>query len=112
VPKPRSAQALGMARSVSGRALHRQGHPKILPNRFAERFTSAEVVYRLTGTDVTGLPKYGTVKGGGHLAIPVSQRRAPHSSGGAPDPPPASMQTQKRSSKPRRNHDFPISGKC
>jgi hypothetical protein len=41
---------------------------------------------------------------------PRLQRRAPHPSGGAPDTPPASMQAQKRSSKPRRNHNFPISG--
>jgi hypothetical protein len=33
-------------------------------------FTSTEVVYGVTGTDVTVFPEYGVaVKGGGHLAI-------------------------------------------
>ena len=33
------------------------------------RFTSTEVVYGVTDPDVTDLPEYGAVKGGGHLAI-------------------------------------------
>jgi hypothetical protein len=58
------ANRCGLTVSLTGAAL------LVSSSRASLGFTSAEVVYGVTGTDVTALPEYGVaVRRGGHLAI-------------------------------------------